>query len=151
MKQLGLGSLGSHLEDCLVSWLEMHFCNKNQHVWGKIPIEGAIHLRSHNIPLSWRSVIYYILVSWIEMHFCKQISICGGNKPDWRSHNIPLKFKTWFVILHEYLYFIQSNVIMMKSLNISNLSNFIKFICRQVAWNYNIESLSTLIQVNEPK
>ena len=25
---------------------------KNQHVWEKMPIEGAIHLQSHSIPLS---------------------------------------------------------------------------------------------------
>ena len=25
----------------------MHFCKKNRHVWEKMPIEGAIHLRSH--------------------------------------------------------------------------------------------------------
>ena len=30
----------------------MHFRKKNPHVWEKMPIEGAIHLRSHSIPLS---------------------------------------------------------------------------------------------------
>ena len=45
MKQLWLGSL-RNLEDCLVS------CKRNPHVWEKMPIEGAIHLRSHNIPLT---------------------------------------------------------------------------------------------------
>ena len=30
----------------------MHFCKKNPHVWEKMPIEGAIHLRSHSIPLT---------------------------------------------------------------------------------------------------
>ena len=29
----------------------MHFCKTNLHVWEKIQIEGAIHLRSHSIPL----------------------------------------------------------------------------------------------------
>ena len=28
------------------------FLYKNQHVWEKLPIEGAIHLRSHSIPLN---------------------------------------------------------------------------------------------------
>ena len=59
VKQIGLGSLWN-LDDCVVSWLEMHFCKKNQHVWEKMPIEGAIHLRSHNIPLTLRMSISQI-------------------------------------------------------------------------------------------
>ena len=50
MKQLVLRSL-RNLEDCLVSRVDVHFCKINLHVWEKIPIEGAIHLRSHSIPL----------------------------------------------------------------------------------------------------
>ena len=51
MKQLDLGSL-RNLEACLVSWLEMHFCKINQHVWEKILIEGGLHRRYHCIPLT---------------------------------------------------------------------------------------------------
>ena len=47
-----LGSLWN-FEDCLFLWLEMHFC-KNICICGeKIPIEGGLHWRSHNIPLMW--------------------------------------------------------------------------------------------------
>ena len=30
----------------------MHFCKQNPRVWEKMPIEGAIHLQSHSIPLT---------------------------------------------------------------------------------------------------
>ena len=39
VKQLELRSLWN-LEACLVSWLEMHFCKKNQHVWENNPDRG---------------------------------------------------------------------------------------------------------------
>ena len=54
MKQLGLGSLWN-LEDYLVSWLEMHFRKKISMCGNKIPIEGALHQRSHSIPLNNRN------------------------------------------------------------------------------------------------
>ena len=39
---------------------EMHFCKQNLHVWEKMLIEGAIYLRSYNIPLIyWRQVYLF--------------------------------------------------------------------------------------------
>ena len=46
----------------------MHFCKQNQHVWEKIQIEATIHLRSHNIPLSYTYVFALGTLS------CPQIS-----------------------------------------------------------------------------
>ena len=52
MTELELGSgLLWNLED-LVSWLEIHFCKNLSASVGKIPIEGGLHWRSHNISLS---------------------------------------------------------------------------------------------------
>ena len=62
VKQLGLGSLWN-LEHCLVSWLEMHCRKKSSLGAKKIPIEGAIHLRSYNIPLK-------MTKTWIDWYRC---------------------------------------------------------------------------------
>ena len=51
VKQLELGSLWNS-DDCLVSWLEMHFCKQISICWKTILIEGGLHRRSHSIPLN---------------------------------------------------------------------------------------------------
>ena len=58
------------------------FLQKNLHVWEKMPIEGAIHLRSHSIPLKvsiksitnmqWSGMLKVLLTCYVlnvQIHF----------------------------------------------------------------------------------
>ena len=75
----------------------MLFCKKNPHVWKKMPIEGAIHLRSHSIPLTlcrpWRPN------DWDTFVFT--FGLCLGSKlSQARSKNAQhfgLHYKLWHV------------------------------------------------------
>ena len=51
----------------------MHFCKKNLHVWEKMPIEGAIHLRSHNIPLRQDKTGLHVTY-WTDVSFTEDIT-----------------------------------------------------------------------------
>ena len=82
VKQL---ELGWNLDDCLASWVEMHFVQK--YLCGKIPIPG-FHWRSHNIPLTINSIILKYRFTKFRAHVLPSLSQMGSGVSSGSSGNV---------------------------------------------------------------